>query len=122
MNMFRDIVEFHVKFRLKPPTDPDEIEELLDFRTKFMEEELEEFKNATTSADRFDALLDLVYVAMGTAFLLKYPWDYGWTKVHEANLKKVRARSASDSKRGSRFDVVKPIGWKAPSFAELFDE
>lgn len=122
MNMFRDIAEFHVKFRLKPPTDPDEIEELLDFRTKFMEEELEEFKNATTSADRFDALLDLVYVAMGTAFLLKYPWDYGWIKVHEANLKKVRARSASDSKRGSRFDVVKPIGWKAPSFAELFDE
>lgn len=68
----------------------------------------------------FDALLDLVYVAMGTAHFLGYPWQMGWRLVQRANMAKIRAKKdASDSKRGSSFDVVKPPGWTPPNIERL---
>jgi predicted HAD superfamily Cof-like phosphohydrolase len=41
-------------------------------------------------------------------------WDELWTDVQRANMSKVRAEKASDSKRGSQWDVVKPAGWVPP--------
>jgi len=41
-------------------------------------------------------------------------WDEFWADVQRANMSKERATKASDSKRGSTFDVIKPAGWKAP--------
>ena len=97
----------------------------MDFRVKFLEEELEEFKEGRREgnhAKMFDALLDLVYVAMGTAHLQGYPWEAGWTEVQEANMAKVRAaKDGSDSKRGSQYDVVKPDGWQPPDIDFLLE-
>lgn len=45
-----------------------------------------------------------------------------WDRVHRANMAKVRAERASDSKRGSSFDVVKPEGWQAPDLGDLVNE
>lgn len=91
---------------------------LREFRVNFMQEELDEFCRGVTAEDHaqmFDALLDLVYVAMGTAHLLGYPWQEGWDAVQRANMEKVRAaKDGSDSKRASAWDVVKPKGWRAP--------
>lgn len=70
-------------------------------------------------AEAFDALLDLNYVSHGTAHLLGYPWQEGWEAVQAANMAKVRAASAAESKRGSAYDVVKPEGWTAPDQAEI---
>ncbi len=90
-----------------------------------MEEELEEFeigKGADDHAQMFDALLDLVYVAMGTAHLLGYPWQAGWEAVQAANMAKVRAAAdGSDSKRGSSYDVVKPLGWLPPDILAILE-
>lgn len=63
-----------------------------------------------------DALVDLVYVACGTAHLMGLPFDEMWAEVQRANMEKERATSASDgrSKRAHRFDVVKPAGWTPP--------
>ena len=81
-------------------------------------EELDEFNLAADSDDvpgMFDALIDLVYVALGTAHILNLPWEAGWDQVQRANMAKVRAaKDGSDSKRGSGWDVVKPDGWRAP--------
>lgn len=126
---FEDVGIFHEKFGLDNTTigapGPRGVEEeLINFRVKFMKEEVEEFEQAWdegNEAEMFDALLDLVYVAMGTAHLLGYPWHEGWTKVQEANMKKVRATSAAESKRGSSYDVVKPEGWTAPDINAVLE-
>lgn len=119
---FNDVHAFHEKYGLT--TDPDVgNSKWLDFREKFMDEELAEFKEARAKGDHagmFDALLDLVYVAMGTADGLGWPWQAGWDRVQAANMSKVRAeRDGGNSKRGSGFDVVKPAGWKAPDHTDL---
>lgn len=121
--------------------------ELMGFRVNFLLEEVDEFIQAIGAklevsdivvggsrvvraevpedaqvdhAQAFDALLDLVYVAMGTAHFLGYPWQEGWDLVQRANMSKVRAqKDGSDSKRGSSFDVVKPAGWTPPDIEGL---
>lgn len=131
MTNFTDVGEFHRKFNLPVSTEGEVRElppELLSFRLKFLKEELREFELAmptwTTEADHaqmFDALIDLVYVAMGTAHLLGYPWERGWELVQAANMKKIRAKKASESKRDSSWDVVKPPGWQPPDIEDLID-
>jgi predicted HAD superfamily Cof-like phosphohydrolase len=152
---FDDVGDFHTKFDLPSvtqdgayPRHPDR--KLLEFRLKFLLEEVLEFagaagyqvfvdpthdrktgevtnevqitqvRNEVDHAGMFDALIDEVYVAMGTAHLLGYPWQVGWNAVQTANMQKVRAaKDGSDSKRGSSFDVVKPEGWTAPDIETL---
>jgi predicted HAD superfamily Cof-like phosphohydrolase len=41
-------------------------------------------------------------------------WDELWADVQRANMSKERATKATDSKRGSTFDVIKPAGWVGP--------
>lgn len=41
-------------------------------------------------------------------------WLELWADVQRANMSKERAQKASDSKRGSTWDVVKPQGWVGP--------
>lgn len=116
--MWDNIQSFHEKFVLKPTEVPALLEkDLFEFRVKFMQEELAEYVDACAQKDltkAFDALLDLVYVAMGTAYLMNVPWDEGWREVQKANMMKMRALHASDSTRKSTYDVVKPKGWVAP--------
>lgn len=124
--MIHDVLKFHEKFNL-PDGSIDILSgnpEALEFRQKFMQEELDEFKQAMESGDRvkaFDALLDLVYVAHGTALFMGITpdmWAEGHDAVQHANMSKVRAeskeQSASSSGRGSTFDVIKPEGWEPP--------
>lgn len=117
--MWDDIITFHNKFKIPPAELPtlDVAEGLMDFRVEFMQEEMNEFIDAVQIGDRvkaFDALLDLVYVAMGTAYICRFPWVQGWDAVHAANMLKRRVEHHSESKRGSKYDVVKPEGWVAP--------
>jgi predicted HAD superfamily Cof-like phosphohydrolase len=120
---FTDVGDFHRRFDLphlgdgSPPRllSPDEFK----FRYEFLKEELTELFEAHSCGDLpgfLDALVDLVYVACGTAHLSGLPFDAAWDEVQRANLTKVRATSANDplSKRGHALDVVKPPGWVAP--------
>ncbi len=64
-----------------------------------------------------DALVDLVYVAYGTAIFAgvsPVAWRECWDAVHDANMTKRRASNEGESKRRSSLDVVKPAGWKSP--------
>lgn len=122
---FDDVGDFHEKFDL-PYSHDESVSQLLtpevqDFRVKFLEEELEEFRNAWAENDlpgAFDALLDLVYVAMGTAHLMGLPWQEGWDEVQRANMTKLRAftamESALKSGRSSVLDVIKPDDFVPP--------
>lgn len=111
---FEDVAIFLRYFRM----DQEEFTpEKLEMRRRFMQEELDEFIEAESQEDRAgmaDALIDLVYVAMGTAFLMGLPWEELWAEVHTANMLKIRATRADESKRGTAFDAVKPQGWEPP--------
>lgn len=67
--------------------------------------------------DQADALVDLVYVTMGTAVMLGLPWDWLWDDVQRANMEKVRGMT----KRGHAVDVTKPPGWKGPQTRRILD-
>lgn len=64
--------------------------------------------------DIADGLIDLVYVALGTAHLHGFPWDALFDEVQRANMSKVRATHAEQSRRKSTLDVVKPEGFQPP--------
>lgn len=145
--LFRDVVKFHEKFELSPveevghrlPSD------LASFRLQFMLEELGEYaesigwelalnrdgelafheksiKSVEPNMEKaFDGLIDLVYVALGTAFLHGFPFNDGWDRVQRANMAKERATSADDerSTRKHSADIVKPKDWVAPTLRDL---
>ncbi|OXE37528.1 MAG: hypothetical protein CGW95_01030 [Phenylobacterium zucineum] len=135
-----DIEEFHSKFGLfydgKPRMLPTE---LADFRQKFLQEEKNEYVLHTEActiavherdeaevthqlAQMLDGLVDLVYVAVGTAHLHGFDFREAWRRVHAANMAKVRAQRAEDSKRGTTYDVVKPDGWLPPRHEDLVED
>lgn len=62
-------------------------------------------------ADSADALVDLCYVALGTAHLSGLDFDAHWAEVQRANMSKERGRTA---KRDHDLDVCKPEGWVGP--------
>lgn len=134
MTNFTDVGDFHEKFDLPfvDESDPSREEArpgpreinsaMLAFRRKFMQEELDEFIEGLEGYDHVrmaDSLVDLVYVVMGTAHYLGYPWEALWDEVQIANLRKVRAKNADESKRNSEFDVVKPTDWAEPEIAAV---
>jgi predicted HAD superfamily Cof-like phosphohydrolase len=122
--MINDIKEFHEKFELtyegKPTALPIEVAR---FRMNFMHEELEEYAVAVINKDlegQLDALVDLVYVALGTAYLQGLPFQAAWDEVHACNMRKVKAGpNGEGSKRGSKHDVVKPLDWVGPDYSKI---
>jgi len=122
--MYTDIKLFHKKFGLAYNGEPRALpEDLAGFRVKFMHEELAEYEKAMAEGDMegmLDALVDLVYVALGTAYLHGFPFNEAWDEVQRANMRKVKAGpNGEGSKRGSPHDVIKPPGWKGPDIARV---
>lgn len=123
-NLVADIEAFHKKFNIPQrkegePLDP----ALLQFRLKFLAEELKEAVVAGAESnlpDFLDALVDLVYVAIGTAHVFNLDFQHAWRNVQEANMKKVNRSEENPGKRGHSSDIVKPPGWVAPTHDELF--
>lgn len=116
-----DVKAFHQKFGMIVSDTPGHltIRKLLE-RIECMREELSEFEAAVHMQDlaaQFDALLDLVYFAKGTAVQLGLPWEDGWDEVQRANMDKVRGVT----KRGHAVDCVKPDGWRAPDHAPALE-
>lgn len=114
----QDVIAFHQKFGVPVAADTSFLNpEAYAFRVKFMQEELDEFQEAHSTGDMHgaaDALVDLAYVVHGTAHMMGLPWPRLWDEVQRANISKVRATDASQSKRGTALDVIKPAGWVAP--------
>jgi len=48
-------------------------------------------------------------------------FDELWDDVQRANMSKERATDASQSKRGSSFDVIKPAGWKPAQTVDIIN-
>jgi len=116
---YQDVKDFHEKYQVPCSSVPALLDPFtMDYRIKFLREELDElvFSHGMDDlAGCADALVDLVYVAMGTAVIMGLPWEQLWDEVQRANMTKRLAKpDGSDSKRGSPLDVIKPPGWVGP--------
>lgn len=132
-----------------PPRDLDD--DIIAFRIRFLIEELAEYADAcgfeklsdsledviadfndpnygtgirTSKRDpekMLDSLVDLSYVTDGTAYLHGFDFDEAYSRVHQANMQKVRVDSETleGSVRKSKFDVVKPDGWQPADLEDL---
>ena len=124
--LLRDIDAFHKKYGFEKNDKvgiPDN-HELVNFRTSFLLEELAEYSQAITKKDTaaaLDALVDIVYIALGTAWLFNLPFERAWEQVKKANMSKIRSKSKS-KKRGTSFDVIKPKGWRPPDIEQVIEE
>lgn len=124
MNHYVSVQEFLTKFKIQQNQIPDLADvKLLDARFNHMQEELLEFmysKNCDDLHGMVDALIDIVYVAYGTAAILGVndkQWEACFERVHEANMTKVRDVNDKSHKVG----VKKPKGWQAPCFNEILN-
>lgn len=124
---YGDVHLFHRKMKLPHPKTPQLLDtDTLDFRVKFMQEELREFILANDLGNlplAADALIDLVYVVMGTAVMMGLPWQALWDAVQYANIRKEPATAENDerSTRQHKLDVVKPAGWQPPDIQAVLN-
>ena len=125
MPRYEDVQDFLMKFRITQNQVPSLADpSMLDKRFSHMQEELMEFmysKNCDDLPGMVDALIDLVYVAYGTAAILglkSEQWQECFEEVHRANMSKVKDKSDKSHKVG----VKKPDGWKAPDFTDILKD
>jgi len=116
--MFDDVGDFHTKVigLGKPETTGLISDAFILERMRFLTEELEEYATAGLAGDIVgvaDALADIIYVALGTAWQMGLPFQAIWDTVHSKNMQKVRGIT----KRGNKHDAVKPEGWVGPEQA-----
>jgi predicted HAD superfamily Cof-like phosphohydrolase len=119
-DLVADVEAFHQRFAIAYDGPPRDLPtDLRDFRKLFLFEEAGEYSTARSRAKQFDALLDIVYVALGSAHLHGFDFYAGWQRIHAANMLKVKAQSPDDSLRNFVHDVVKPPNWVAPDLTDL---
>lgn len=122
---FQDVIDFHKKFQIDYDGPPREIDEQHKyFRTKRLNEEFEEYLQAIDKKNlegQLDALVDLVYIALGTMRAHGWDFDEAWSRVHDANMRKELASSTNPGKYSDRRDIVKPPGWSPPSHKDLVE-
>lgn len=80
-----------------------------------LNEEIKEFEEAEKLSDQADALVDLIYFALGALHQCGVETERVWSAVHHANMTKKRGMT----KRGFEDDAAKPDNWKAPDHTWL---
>ena len=114
-NNFKDVQELHKKMFGLTPNIAYILPKEHVARADFIAEELFELRGAlqnNNGLEVIDALVDIAYVAMGTAALMGINWQTHWDEVHRCNMEKVPGKQAArpDMPR----DLAKPEDWEAP--------
>ena len=106
INLYQLVEQFHKKYQLKSNPNNTKLQQA---RVRHMDEELNEYKHAVECNDRegqLDALVDLIYIALGTAYYENFKFNKAFEAVHNVNMKKIQKATER-----SQWDVVKPTGW-----------
>ena len=104
----------HEKFGLANAVGPISLQkEEKEFRIAAMQEELNEYAEAETSVDQYDALLDLIVFAVGTLERHGFPLLEGFEEVIKCNMAKELGQNGK-KRGGFKRDLVKPAGWTGP--------
>jgi len=110
---FNQVRDFHIAFNHQCPAKPELLsEKRVAKRYNWMLEELEEFRKAGSIHDQADAMVDLMYFALGTLVEMGVRPGPLFDNVHSANMKKLwpdgKVHYAPDGK------VIKHPSWTAP--------
>jgi len=120
-NWVKDMQDMHAKFGVNPVIrglDKAKLMAFIQFRIKFLQEELDEMIVSNNGDDTVDALIDLCVVAIGTLDALDVDAYVAWDRVLEANMAKEVGIKASRPNPLGLPDLIKPAGWVAPSHAD----
>jgi predicted HAD superfamily Cof-like phosphohydrolase len=119
----RDIAGMHRYYGVNEKVvefDKEKLQQFLNFRMAFLDEELNETKKAVrekNAEEIVDGLIDPCVVAIGTLDSMGIDSYDAWNKVLRANLQKqVGVKPERPNPLGLP-DLIKPDGWKAPSHA-----
>ena len=121
-----DIARMHTKFGVNAvirKLDKEKLKKFLQFRLDFLQEELDEAKEALASgkADRaedvVDAMIDLCVVAVGTLDAFDVNTDIAWDSVYIKNMEKTPGIKPERPNPLGLPDLIKPEGWSAPTHA-----
>ena len=118
-----DIEKMHEKYGTNPAVyamDDETLKKFLEFRVKFLQEELNELKDAKSSEDVVDALIDLCVVAIGTLDAFNVDSYRAWNEVLAANLNKEVGVKASRPNPLGLPDLIKPEGWVGPDHSNNY--
>ena len=110
---WNDVRLFHEKFGSPHPDVPTMLtEKRARARADWMREEIDEFLEAGTLTDQADAMIDLIYFALGTLVEMGVEPDELFEIVHNANM----AKKWPDGKvhRNEMSKVIKPSTWEDP--------
>lgn len=143
----RDVEEFHQKFGIDYSGLPRALSfEDLQHRLKFMRQELGEYETHADGAlfilseglglaneqdpaalnhhlaESLDALVDIIYVGLGTAHLHGYDFRAAWKRVHAANMAKTISETATSADNKMKQRITKPPGWEAPNHTDLVED
>tara|TARA_R100000734_G_C3318638_1_gene113001 strand:+ start:1900 stop:2304 length:405 start_codon:yes stop_codon:yes gene_type:complete len=117
----KDINDMHRKFGVHEALadfDKLKLKEYLEFRLRFLDEELNETKSAALLRDPeevVDGLIDLCVVAIGTMDAFGIDAYKAWDAVHKANMAKEVGINTSRKNDFNLPDLVKPEEWENPS-------
>lgn len=129
-NWVSDMHDMHTKFGVNSVVrtfDKEKLRAFLEFRRKFLQEELDEFQKAledfdagnidalTAADDVVDSLIDLCVVAIGTLDAYDVDAYTAWNRVHTKNMEKEVGVKASRPNPLGLPDLIKPEGWTAPT-------
>lgn len=129
-NWVADMAAMHQKYGVNPVIrqfDKEKLRAFLEFRRKFLQEELDEMQKAmdefdagtidaqTAADDIVDALIDLCVVAIGTLDAYDVNAYTAWDRVFAANMEKEVGVKASRPNPLGLPDLIKPEGWTAPT-------
>ena len=124
-----DINKMHAKFgvhdwlanQLEDPSDEgrEKLKKFLDFRLRFLDEELNETKAAAmldyNAKEVVDGLIDLCVVAIGTLDAFGVDAHKAWDEVLRANMDKEPGVKPTRPNPLGLPDLIKPEGWKGPN-------
>ena len=92
-------------------------------RAHFLGEEVLEFAQATSPEGELDALIDIIYFAIGGMYemgLTKGLINAAFNLVHEANMAK--AAGKKEDRDVNVTDATKPEGWEEPDLERFFKQ
>ena len=87
------------------------------FRITALQEELDEYMEASTLVEKYDALLDMLVFLLGTMHRHGFAYNLGFQEVMRCNMSKEVGPQPDGKRGGFKRDLVKPKGWVGPEEA-----
>ena len=119
----KDIYDMQTKYQTREwvENNPDKLREFLKFRIEFLQEELDETREAHIVKDPeeiVDGLIDLCVVAIGTLDAYGVDPYKAWDEVLKANMQKSVGKKSTRPNPLGVPDLVKPDNWEGPDHSD----